>query len=431
MSQELTAPPTVQEDPIGTALIAAGVTSAAIEQLAKDYGELAQLTEITSDEQRDVVHRAQMAHRDIRVAVVAALKEEREQAIRYQKFVVSEEKRIVGTIEKTELPLKKLKDDWDHKAELKALEEAKKWAERMNLRKQAAFDIGYYFNGAHYLLDRENGEPPWVLAEDQIGGLAMSDETLYALLEAQAAELKMTREIKAEAEAKAQEEREAQAAAAKAEADRLAAAQAEIERREKEMAEKERQMNAKVNEVRKNELIAVGCGTYVDRGVEVVGVPNGIGGWGHVFDVSDLSLFPEENWTKTVQMCKEEKGSYEESARLREEEARVRREKEERERIAREDRMKAEAEERGRQAEAARQAQAREAEEKEKVRLAQEQAEKALQASDKEKVIAFNNKLLDLCEAVPELKSAIGQHAMRTLTKQLSDIMTMLAKLEL
>lgn len=240
MSNELTAPTTVGVDPINTALVAAGVTSASIEQLAKDYGELAQLTEITSDEQREVVHKAQMAHRDIRVAVVAALKEEREEAVRYQKFVVSEEKRIVGTIEKTELPLKKLKDDWDHKIELKAQEEARQWVEKMNLRKQAAFDIGYYFNGQSYLLDRENGEAPWVLREDQVAGLAMSDEALYALLEAQAAELRMTREIKAEADAKAKEEAEALAAEQRKRDEEAQTKLQEIERREKEMAEKER-----------------------------------------------------------------------------------------------------------------------------------------------------------------------------------------------
>jgi len=422
MSQELTAPPTVQEDPIGTALIAAGVTSAAIEQLAKDYGELAQLTEITSDEQRDVVHRAQMAHRDIRVAVVAALKEEREQAIRYQKFVVSEEKRIVGTIEKTELPLKKLKDDWDHKAELKALEEAKKWAERMNLRKQAAFDIGYYFNGAHYLLDRENGEPPWVLAEDQIGGLAMSDETLYALLEAQAAELKMTREIKAEAEAKAQEEREAQAAAAKAEADRLAAAQAEIERREKEMQAREAAMNAKVNEARKNELLAMGC----EVGDLYVGVRAADGKFMDILqDVTRLYVRSDAEWES-------DKAQYAEKIRQRDEEARVRREQQEQERIAREEQLKAEAAQRAVEAERLRIAQEQEAKEKAQELLEEQEREKALQASDKEKVDSLAHSLY--CEFIdmdplPVLKSAIGQAAMKSYAKQFRDIHASMVKL--
>ena len=409
MSTELTAPAKVGVDPINTALVAAGVTSAAIEQLAKDYGELAQLTEITSDEQREVVHKAQMAHRDIRVAVVAALKEEREEAVRYQKFVVSEEKRIVGTIEKTELPLKKLKDDWDHKIELKAQEEAMKWQERMNLRKQAAFDIGYYFNGVAYLLDRENGEAPWVLNEDQVAGMAMSDEALYTLLDAQAAELKMTREIKAEAEAKAEEERLAKEAAAKAEADRIAAAQAEIERKEREMAEKERKMNALILQGRLMQL-KVTCGPVLD-------LPNDMIGIGPVVEArATVAAMSDERFiaflATTNEACHEQNKQRE-----------ALHQQQEQERIAREEQLKAEAAQRAIAEERERVEREREAKEREEALRAQQEADRIASMGDKELVEQLSLYLVSA--PIPELHTAIGKHGMERVRKHLDELIKM------
>lgn len=425
MSTALTAPTKIEADPIGTALKAAGVTSAAIEALAKDFGELAARTQpLETPEEYEVVKRAQLSCRDVRTAVTSALKIERDEAVKYQKFVIQEEKRILAQIATTEEPLKKLREDYDNRILLAQQEEARQWMEKMNLRKQAAFDIGYYFNGQAYLLDRENGEAPWVLREDQVAGMAMSDEALYALLEAQAAELKMTREIKAEAEAKAKEEQKAQAAAIQAEADRIAAAQAELARKQNEMDAREAQMNARVNEARKNELIAVGCGTYSDRGEEIVGVPTGIGGWGHVYGVADLASIPEENWAAIVQMCKEEKEAYEEGARQREIVARHLREQQEQERIAREEALKAEAAQKAVEAERSRLAAEAEAKKKQEELAAQQAAEKALQASDREKVESLAHRLC--CEFIvaplPEMKSATGKAAMKVYARQLTEI---------
>lgn len=410
MSTELSAPPRIEPDPIGTALVKAGITSAAIENLAQQYGELAKLPEVTTEEEYEQVHRAQLAHRDIRVAVVATLKAEREEAVRYQKLVVSEEKRIVGLIEQTEGPLKKLKDDWNHKAELKALEEAKKWQERMNLRKQAAFDIGYYFNGQHYLLDRENGEAPWVLNEDQLAGLAMSDETLFALLDAQAAELKLTREIKAEAEAKAEDERLAKEAAAKAEADRIAAAQAEIERKEREMAEKERRMNERINEVRKAELIAMGMrpGQWSDC------VFLTREGGGYTYPTEQLHTF--DDWEA-------EKLSLRPLISGRDLHEREDQERQEQERIAREEQLREEAAAEALRKERLRQAAEQERKEKEDAIRAQQEAERIAQAGDKGKVEALCDELEHI--KIPELDSPMGQHGMARVRYHLDKLIKM------
>lgn len=414
MSNELTAPTKVGVDPITTALVAAGVTSASIEQLSKDYGALAQQTQpLETPEEYEVVKRAQLACRDVRTAVISALKIEREEAKRYQQFVIQEEKRILAEIAKTEEPLKKLREDYDNREALKAQEEARQWVEKMNLRKQAAFDIGYTFNGAAYVLDRENGEAPWVLREDQVAGLAMSDEALYALLEAQAAELKMTREIKAEAEAKAKEEEWAREAAQKAEAARIAAAQAEIERREKDMAEKERQMNERLLKSRTDAIRAIG------------GAQHGDGGWGWLEfrkPASEILAMSEEGFSAFVSEVKDKRIEWDADQELA-------RQKKEQERVAREEQMKAEAEERGRQAEAARQAQAKVREEEGKELLAQQEAEERAQRGDLEKVMDFLGQVQILVERIPELKSAIGVSAMKSYRKQLAELSQSLTKL--
>ena len=416
MSTELTAPNKIEADPIGTALIAAGVTSAAIESLAKDYGALAAQTQpIETPEEYEIIKRAQLAHRDIRTAVTAALKSERDEAVKYQKFVIQEEKRILAQIATTEEPLKKLREDYDNREMLRQQEEAKAWAEKMNLRKQAAFDIGYYFNGQAYLLDRENGEAPWVLREDQIAGMAMSDEALYALLEAQEAELKVTREIKAEAEAKAQDERLKAEAAQKAEADRIAAAQAELARKEQEMAEREKQMAARLLKSRTDAIQAVG------------GAQHGDGGWGWLeFRRSSQEILDMDD----AAFAAFHEGVHD--ARLEwDTDQELLREKKEQERLAREEALKAEAAQKAVEEERSRAAAEIEARKEQEALLAQEEHEKALMASDRDKVIAFGTKVASLTGEIPEMKSAVAQHAMKTLRKQLTDIVTMLAKLEL
>ena len=425
MSTELTAPTKIEADPIGTALVAAGVTSAAIEQLAKDYGELAQTKTIDTPEQYEVIKRAQLAHRDIRTAVTAALKEEREEAKRYQTFVISDEKRILAQIAKTEEPLKKLREAYDNRELLRQQEEARQWQEKMNLRKQAAFDIGYTFNGQAYLLDRENGEAPWVLREDQVAGMAMSDEALYALLEAQAAELKVTREIKAEAEAKAEDERKAkeaevakQMAEVAAEQKRIndllmeqqhaqAAAQAELRRKEAEMIERENQMALRILKTRNAELMAVGAVEY----------PDGSTGFGaYTKTQPELVAMSEEDFVAFVAETKNRRMTWDA------EEAR-KKEQHEKERLAREEQMKKEAAERAVAEERERVEAEHRRQEEEKVRADYMEAERIASMGDRGLVEQLSAYLV--CAPVPDLHTAVDQHGMARVRKHLVDLTNM------
>jgi len=418
----------IEPDPIGTALIAAGVTSASIEALAKDYGELAARTQpLETPEEYEVVKRAQLSCRDVRTAVTAALKTERDEAVRYQKFVIQEEKRILAQIATTEEPLKKLREDYDNRILLAQQEEARQWQEKMNLRKQAAFDVGYTFNGSAYLLDRENGEAPWVLREDQVAGMAMSDEALYALLEAQAAELKMTQGIKAEAEAKAEEERQAQEAEVAKRMAEMAAAQEELERKQREMEAREAAMNAKVNEARKNELIAAGM--TLDDPDDSLPFGPALVLVDMCLPVHNLHSMTDEQYAEAIAEAKRQAAELEEYNKQKAEVERLQREQQEKERLAREEAMKAEAAEEALRQERQRVAAEQERQEKEKERLAQQEAEERAQRGDVEKVMDFLAHTQMLIERVPELKSAIGQSAMRSYTKQLMDIHASMVKL--
>ena len=371
MSTEVAVTPNIELDPVALALVRADVPSARIESLAKDFGELAKRTApIETDEEYELIHRAQLSCRDVRVAVVAALKAEREDAVKYQKHVVAEEKRILAIIEQTEEPLKKLKDEYNKRAELKALAEANAWAEKMKMRKEAAFDVGFTFNGMAYTCSKEDGTGEyWTLREDQIAGMALSDEALFALLDDIVAQLKVTREINAEAAAKAKEEQDAKEAAMKAEADRIAAAEAEMERKQNELYAREKEMNAKVNEIRKNELIAMGMrpGQYSDC------VFLTREGGGFTYPTEQLHQF--ENWDA-------EKLSLKPLIQGRDNLEREDRLKAEQERVARDQKMKEEAAAAAVEAERVRLANEAEAKKKQEELAAQQEQERIAALGD-------------------------------------------------
>jgi hypothetical protein len=98
-------------------------------------------------------------------------------------------------------------------------------------------------------------------------------------------------------------------------------------------------------------------------------------------------------------------------------------------RLAREERIKAEA-----AAEAVRQERLRnEAEqrrqEEQKKLLEEQEREKALQASDREKVLNYGVKVSVLISEIPQLKSAVGTSAMKSYEKNLRDLASSLSKL--
>lgn len=388
-----------------------------LEQMKADYLPLLD-TPIGDKKQLEVVKAARMNFKNTRLEGVQRLDAGCKALYANWKLWVKARDAFEKKFSDEEEKFRAKEKEFEEAQEREFLRIAQEEQRRVAARKERMFQIGFRFDGSKYIL-----EGFAELTENEVSGLGVDDLQLGEWLN------DLERQVAEHKERQEEEERtrriaaEAQAAAQKAEADRIAAAQAELERKQREMEAREAQMNARVNEARKNELIAVGCVEYTDIKGQVVGVPTGMGGYGHVYGVDDLASIPEDRWILIVQMCKEEKEEYEESARQREIVARHLREQQEQERLAREEKLKAEAEERGRQAEAARQAQAIALQEEEKARTAFKEAERIASMGDKGLVEQLSAYLV--CAPVPDLHTAVGQHGMARVRKHLVDLTNM------
>ena len=91
----------------------------------------ADITAITNEAGRDDCHSALMELRSTRVAIEKTGKDAREDAQKFAKAVIAEEKRLVEIIAPEEERLRKLRDDWDAAREQERLAEAE--AERIRV----------------------------------------------------------------------------------------------------------------------------------------------------------------------------------------------------------------------------------------------------------------------------------------------------------
>lgn len=395
----------------------------ALEQMKADYLPLLD-TPITDKKQLEVVKAARMNFKNTRLEGVQRLDAGCKALYANWKLWVKARDTFEKKFSDEEEKFRAKEKEFEEAQEREFLRIAQEEQRRVAARKERMFQIGFRFNGSKYIL-----EGFAELTENEVSGLGVDDLQLGEWLN------DLERQVAEHKERQEEEERtrriaaEALEAAQKAEAARIAAAQAELARKQNEMDAREAQMNARVNEARKNELIAVGCVEYTDIEGQVVGVPTGMGGYGHVYGVAELNIIPEENWVAIVQMCKEEKQEYEESARQREIVARHLREKEEQERLAREEQMKAEAAQKAVEAERSRLAAEAEAKKKQEELLAQQAAEKLAAAGDKGLVEQYIERLKDLHDTIPVLTSSIGRSAMKSLDKQLAETKGMLTSL--
>jgi hypothetical protein len=89
------------------------------------------ITAITGADGRADCHSAYMELRNVRVAIEKAGKDARDDATKFSKAVIEEEKSLVAIIDKEEERLKALRDAWDAEQERIRLAEAKKEADRV------------------------------------------------------------------------------------------------------------------------------------------------------------------------------------------------------------------------------------------------------------------------------------------------------------
>lgn len=400
MSQELTAPDKLGTDSIAIALVEAGVPSARIEALATEYADLVAIQTIPDgdDELYERVHKADMACRDIESTIEAVMKELRDDAVKWQRFVLRERDAKMELVGATRNPLKKLKADYKQRAELRVLEESKRWAEKMNLRKSRVFALGYRFDG-----NSKTYELPGFtsLTEEDIVGMGTGDEKFDALLSGLEQEVAEHLERQEEAARTAKIAADALAAQQKAEADRLAAAQAELERKQQEM-------NQRLNDMRKSELRAIGCVV----GELYVGATGANGAFINLLqDATQLYVRNDKEWESDKLMWAE---------RVRDEE------------------RKAKAEQAAVDTAMAASSGISEGDplvdetmdflaDKDRVKALSDavQGEDSAQG-DKGRIMKVTEVLRAVITDIPEMNSAVGQHTRKTLVKQLGDIVRML-----
>jgi DNA repair exonuclease SbcCD ATPase subunit len=249
------------------AALVVATTEDALRALAAKHGAI---TAITGADGRADCHSAYMEIKNTRVAIEKAGKDARDDATKFSKAVIEEEKRLVGIIEKEEERLKRLRDAWDAEEERKRIADAEREKNRVEAHQAR---ITALRNEPSHFTDRPPAETAAAIerirtmpigadfeefqqeAEDARRAVLAQLSVMQAgqqAREAEKAELERLRkaeaerqakdaaeaQARAEAEARERTEREAkEAAARKAEEAKLAAERAELERQRREQAE--------------------------------------------------------------------------------------------------------------------------------------------------------------------------------------------------
>jgi hypothetical protein len=140
----------MDQEILGKELQRFNITDAAIATLSDQYMALT-IKDLADKDGYKKVHEARMDVKNRRIAVQKAGKDLREEAIKYQKTIITEEKRIISLLEPIEahLTAEETKID-DEKAAIKATEE-KLLAERLQARVDRVCAMGAMYNGQAYL----------------------------------------------------------------------------------------------------------------------------------------------------------------------------------------------------------------------------------------------------------------------------------------
>lgn len=216
---------------------------AKLKELAAKHADI---VEIKNPAGREQCHGAMMVLANARIAITKAGKEARDDATKFSKAVIEEEKRLIGIIEPEESRLRGMRDEWD--AEREREKQAKAEAEKNRI---AALQHRIVLIRSHAI--NSVGAPAWSVADElqhleavvidasfeEFQGQAQlaKDETLDKLREIHSAAVAREEEaarLKAEREElerlrKEEAERQAAAAAARAEEERKARAEYEAE----------------------------------------------------------------------------------------------------------------------------------------------------------------------------------------------------------
>ena len=146
MSNELNA-----KEIIGQELALVDINDVRIAKMKEEYMVLV-ITDLNNAKQFDAVHQARMEVKAARITVQKVSKAKRENAVKFQKDCIEEEKRLIGLLEPVETHLQFEEDKVEkEKARIKAEAEAKE-AARIQKRVDLICSYGPNFNGTEYIV---------------------------------------------------------------------------------------------------------------------------------------------------------------------------------------------------------------------------------------------------------------------------------------
>jgi hypothetical protein len=261
----------------------AGITDQTLSELKTELEDLSKI-EVVDEASFKLIHGGAMKATNARTTITKICKAGREYAISEQKAWIAAERDTISSFSAQENALKAKKDGWIAKKEREEREELERKEQAIRARLVAIEQFGFskrtgsIDKGADYYT---NG-----ITTVEMSAITMSDDEVWSNL------LNSLRMVWEEGQAaKAEKER-----VATEEAERIRLAQEAIEDGQRRLKEQQDAFNAKINESRKNELLAVGA--VVEGGI--IKVPGSEVG----LDLDTLFSQDQGTWDVNVEFVK-------------------------------------------------------------------------------------------------------------------------------
>lgn len=231
-------------------------------RIAEEVAKTADIVACNDKPGRELVHKAAMRHRDIRLSIQRASSAAREDAVALQKAVIAEEKRLVGLVQPEEDRLITIRDGFDAEQERIRQEAIAKEQERV---RRVEMEMAMYRDIPVNYVQRSSVEIALGIenAAGAIPALEYKGDEEQRMQAYRAGAIAKLEEMKVAAEAREEAERQAAAARAaeeariqserEAEAKRQAEARAELERQQAELAAARAKAEAEAAEQRRKQ----------------------------------------------------------------------------------------------------------------------------------------------------------------------------------
>jgi len=238
-------------------------------RIAEEVAKTADIVACNDKPGRELVHKAAMRHRDIRLSIQRASSAAREDAVALQKAVIAEEKRLVSLVQPEEDRLISIRDGFDAEQERirqAAIQAEQERVRRMEMEMAMYRDIPINYvqsSSAEIALGIEKaagaipaleykGDEEQRMQAYRAGAIAKLEE-MKAAAEAREEAERQAAEARSAEEARIKAEREAEALRQRLAAEELARQQAELKRQQEEAAAARAKAEAEAAEQRRKQ----------------------------------------------------------------------------------------------------------------------------------------------------------------------------------